>query len=204
MKRLTSRRGAFIAGITAIALAASGVAALAASQTASHPASAPGEQAATVSPGPEREVRAYGLSPSEDKPLFTLANGRSVGIVSNVAAKCLMLSYDGQPAGETCATSAGIAEGQGISVSDECGTSGKNRMEITGLAPEGVVAVLLMSSAGTSQRTAVDDGAFKFDGTNPAQGGPYPTGIEWVGSNGSVIGSASLPVDGDHFCLPTS
>jgi len=77
-------------------------------------------------------------------------------------------------------------------------------MEITGLAPEGAVGVRLISSDGTSQSTSVASGAFRFDGTNPVAGGPYPTGIEWVGNNSNSVGTAGLPVAGDQFCLPTS
>jgi hypothetical protein len=144
------------------------------------------------------------LNASEAKPLFTLANGQRVGLVSNATAKCLVLSFSSRFAGETCATTAEIAEGHGVSIADECATTGKNLMEITGLTPEGVLGVRLISSDGTSRSTSVVDGAFKFDGTNPVASGPYPMGVEWLGSDASRVGTAGLPVAGDQFCEPTS
>ena len=144
------------------------------------------------------------MSSSAAKPLFTLANGERVGLVTNAAAKCLVRSLDGRAAGEMCATTAEIAAGHGISITDECATTGNELMEITGLAPAGAVGVRLISSDGTSQSTSVANGAFEFDGTNPVAGGPYPTGVEWIGSDGDSVGTAGLPVDGDHFCEPTS
>jgi hypothetical protein len=202
MRKLRSGRGPLVAAALTVAIAGSGAAAYAAASSGGTASS--GEQVATVAPGPERELRAYGLSGSEDAPVFTLADGQSVGVVSNGAASCLVRRSGAEWAGETCATTAAIAEGHGVSVSDECGSTGKNLMEIMGLAPEGVAAVVLLSSDGTSQRDTVLDGAFKFDGTNPATGGPYPTGVQWLGSNGSAVGTAPLPVNGEHFCLPTS
>jgi hypothetical protein len=202
MSKMRSRKSLSVAGAIAIALAVSSAAAYAAASSSVN--ASPGERAATVAPGPGRQLRANGLSASDAKPLFTLANGESVGLVANDVAKCLVRSLGSRSAGETCATTAAIAEGHGVSVGDECGSSGKNLMEITGLAPEGAADVRLISSDGTSQTTSVVSGAFKFDGTNPVAGGPYPTGIEWLGSNGSSVGTAGLPVDGDQFCLPTS
>ena len=202
MMTMGSRKSLLVAGAVTTALAVSGAGAYAAAS--SGPDASPGERAASVAPGPERQLRASGLSASEAKPLFTLANGDSVGLVSNAATKCLVRSLGSRFAGETCATTAEIAEGHATSVGDECGSTGKNLMEITGLAPEGVVGVRLISSDGTSRTTSVVGGAFKFDGTNPAAGAPYPTGLEWLGSNGSGVGRAGLPVQGDQFCEPAS
>jgi hypothetical protein len=202
MKKKGSRKSLFFAGTAVAVLAMSGAGAYAAARSTT--AAGPGEQAATVAPGPERQLRSNGLGASEAKPLFTLANGESVGLVSNAATKCLVRSLGGKFAGETCATPSEIAEGHAISISDECGSPGRDLMEITGLVPEGASEVRLISSDGTSQSTSVTSGAFKFDGTNPAPDAPYPTGVEWVGANGSSAGTAGLPVEGDHFCLPTS
>ena len=202
MMKMRSRKSLLVAGTVITALAVSGAGAYAAANSGTN--ASPGEQAATVPPGPERQLRASGLNASEAKPLFTLANGESVGLVSNAVTKCLVRSLGSRFSGETCATAAEIAEGHAVSVGDECGSTGNNLMEITGLAPAGVVGVRLISSDGTSRSTPVVSGAFRFDGTNPVADGPYSTGIEWVGSNGSSVGTAGLPVAGDHFCEPTS
>jgi hypothetical protein len=202
MMKIASRKNLLVAGAVTTALAVSGAGAYAAATSATN--AGPGERAATVVPGPERQLRASGLNASEAKPLFTLANGERVGLVSNAGTKCLVRSLDGRAAGEMCATTVEIAEGHGISITDECATTGDDLMEITGLAPEGAVGVRLISSDGTSQSTAVASGAFRFDGTNPVAGEPYPTGIEWVDSGGGSVGTAGLPVDGDQFCEPTS
>jgi hypothetical protein len=197
-----SRKSLLVAVSAATALAVSGAGAYAAANSGTD--AGPGERAATVAPGPERQLRASGLNSSQAKPLFSLANGERVGLVSNTATKCLVRSLGSRFAGETCATTAEIAEGHGVSVGDECGSTGKNLMEITGLAPNGAVSVRLISSDKTSRSASVVSGAFKFDGTNPVVGGPYPTGLEWVGSDASTLGTAGLPVNGGQFCEPTS
>jgi hypothetical protein len=202
MMKMGSRKSLLVAGAVTTALAVSGAGAYAAASSGTH--AGPGEQAATVPPGPERQLRANGLNASEAQPLFSLANGERVGLVSNAATKCLVRSLGSRFTGETCATTAEIAEGHATSVGDECGSTGKNLMEITGLAPGGVLSVRLISSDGTSRSTPVLSGAFKFDGTNPVAGGPYPTGVEWVGSDAGRVGTAGLPVNGDQFCEPTS
>jgi len=202
MMTIASRKSLLVAGALTTALAVSGAGAYAAANSGTN--AGPGEQAATVAPGPERQLRASGLNPSEAQPLFFLANGERVGLVSNAAAKCLVLNLGSRFVGEMCATTAEIAEGHGVSIADECATTGNNLMEITGLTPEGVLSVRLISSDGTSQNTSVVDGAFKFDATNPAAGAPYPTGVEWLGSDASSVGTAGLPVNGDQFCEPTS
>lgn len=202
MKEKGSRKSLFFAGAVAAILAMSGAGAYAAANSAT--TVSPGEQAATVAPGPERQLRSNGLNASEAKPLFSLANGESVDLVANDQTKCLLRALGSKFAGETCATLSEIAEGHAISISDECGSPGKNLMEITGLTPAGASEVRLISSDGTSQSTSVISGAFKFDDTNPAPDAPYPTGVEWVSANGSSAGTAGLPVEGDHFCEPTS
>lgn len=202
MMRITSPKSLLVAGALATALAVTGAGAYAAASSGSD--AGPGEQAATVAPGPERQLRANGLNASEAQPLFSLANGERIGLVSNAATKCLARSLGSRFAGEMCASTAEIAEGHATSVTDECGPAGKNLMEITGLAPEGVLSVRLISSNGASRTAQVLSGAFKFDGTNPVAGGPYPTGIEWVGSDASRVGTAGLPVQGDEFCEPAS
>jgi hypothetical protein len=201
MSKMHRRKGLMVAGVLAAITAAGGVGAYAATGGTSN--ASPGEQAATVPPGPERLLRANGLSASNAIPVFSLANGDSVGLLTGTNTKCLVRTIGGHVAGESCANAAGIVEGQAISVTDECGTSGKNLMEITGLAPEGTTQVRLKSSDGTSQIVSVVSGAFKVDGTNPGAGDPYPTGVEWVGNNGISGGSAPLPVKGGEFCLPT-
>lgn len=202
MMIMGSRKSLLVAAAIATALAVSGAGAYAAANSGT--GAGPGERAATVTPGPERQLRASGLNASEAQPLFSLANGERVGLVSNAAAKCLVRSLGSRFAGETCATTAEIAEGHATSVGDECGSTGKNLMEITGLAPEGVLGVRLISSDGTSRSTSVLSGAFKFDGTNPVAGGPYPTAVEWIGSAAGRVGTVGLPVNGDQFCEPTS
>ena len=202
MMTMGSRKSLLVAVSVAAALAVSGAGAYAAANSGTD--AGPGERAATVAPGPERQLRASGLNSSEAKPLFSLANGERVGLVSNAATRCLVRSLGSRFAGETCATTAEIAEGDATSVGDECGSTGKNLMEITGLAPEGAVSVRLISSDGASRSTSVVDGAFKFDGTNPVAGGPYPTGLEWVRSDARGLGTAGLPVNGGQFCEPTS
>ena len=142
MMKMGSRKSLLVAGAVTTALAVSGAGAYAAASSGTD--AGPGEQAATVAPGPERQLRASGLNASEAKPLFSLANGERVGLVSNAATKCLVRSLGSRFAGETCATTAEIAEGHAVSVGDECGSTGKNLMEITGLAPEGALSVRLI------------------------------------------------------------
>jgi hypothetical protein len=202
MMKIGSRKSLLVAGALTTALAVSGAGAYAAANSGTD--AGPGEQAATVAPGPERQLRVNGLNASEAQPLFSLANGERVGLVSNAVTKCLVRSLGSRFAGEMCATTAEIAEGHGVSITDECATTGNDLMEITGLAPEGVVSVRLISSDRTARSASVVSGAFKFDGTNPVAGGPYPTGLEWVGSDARRVGTAGLPVAGDQFCEPTS
>jgi hypothetical protein len=188
-------------GATALVAMTGGVGTYAAVASKSSPATNPGQQVALAPPGPERILRAYGATAADATYLFTLANGDTVGLVTATGAKCLVRSRGGAIAGEECAGDPGIVSGQGISITDECGAGSDQRMEITGLAPEGAAAVRLTISDGTAQTTPVVDGAFKFDDTNPGSGDPYPTGVDWV-DNGTTVGSARLPVVGDQFCEP--
>jgi hypothetical protein len=196
------RRPKSLIAASAVAVAVGGVA-YAAADEGGGPNATPLAQLSTGAPGPDHFARADGLNPADAKYVFTLANGVSVAIVGNDLSKCLIRTI-GTRTGDMCASMAGIAEGHAIAVGDECGTSGQNLMEIVGLAPAGAVSARLSSSDGTSQTTPVIDGAFRFDGTNPAESAPYPTGVEWVAPGGTSMGTAaSLPVEGDNFCLPT-
>ena len=187
--------------VTAV-VAISAVVAYAAVGAGSGPTASPLAQLRTGAPGPDRFAGTDGLNPADAKHVFTLANGVSVGIVGNALSKCVIRTIGGRT-GATCASTAAIAEGHGISVGDECGATGRNLMEIVGLAPEGATNVRLRSSDGTSNTTPVIGGAFRFDGTNPVKGAPYPIGVEWEAATGASMGTAALPVEGDNFCLPT-
>jgi hypothetical protein len=192
-------KGPAIVGIAVACVAASGLAAYAAASSGGEPTASEVEQFTKVAPGPGRALRESGLSASNATPAFTLPDGSTVSTVTNGATTCLVRSVQGHD-GATCASPAGIAEGHGISVSDECGTGGDNRMEIIGLAPNGAQNAVLRSSDGTTQSTAVVSGAFMFDATNPAPGAPYPKTVEWLGATGGTMGAAALPVKGDDFC----
>jgi len=157
---------------------------------------------AVLAPGPGHLLRAEGASITKAKQVFTLADGDELSVASGPSGRCLLRRRKGKPAGEACASEDGIEAGHGISVADECGYSGQNRMQITGLAPEGVRTVRLQWSDGTNQETEVIDGAFRFEGHNPAASEPYPTGVQWIAANGSSEESAPLPVNGAEFCLP--
>ncbi len=202
MRRNSVRTRLIVAAAAVMVLAASGVGYAAASDGSTEGAG-PIQQWAEAGPGPGTFARANGLNPSSGTPVFSLSNGQNVSVVVGSAAKCLMRSVDGHVS-ETCGTIAAIDEGQAISVLDECGTDGGNRMEITGLAPDGTASVRLDASDGTDRTTHVVNGAFRFDGTNPAPGSPYPTGVEWLAGTGADVGTAPLPVNGDQFCLPVS
>jgi hypothetical protein len=161
-----------------------------------------GARVAAVTPGPGRLLRAYGFDAHNAVPIFTLANGQDVGLLVDAEAKCLLRTLNGRIAGETCATDAAIPAGEGITVNDECGSTGEHLMEIIGLAPEDASAVRLLISDDKFRTAPTEEGAFKFDATNPEPGRPYPTGVEWVDSAGAGLGTAPLPVSGDEFCPP--
>lgn len=145
---------------------------------------------------PSYEVKAAGLATTTPVHAFTLADGQNVSVASNGAEKCILL----QSGEDRCGEAPEVAEGHTIEVLDECGSSEDNRMEITGLAPEGATSVRLVYSDGSSRTTEVADGAFRFDATNPAAGSPYPTSVQWVGSSAALPATASLPVSGGNFC----
>jgi len=199
--KVLGRPKSLIAGGVLTAAVVIGAVAYAAADRGS-PNASPLEQLKTGSPGPDRFARADGFNPADAKHVFTLADGMSVGILENSGAKCLIRTAGGR-SGDMCASRAAVAEGHGIAVADECGSSGRNVMEIIGLAPDGTASARLRSSDGTSQTTSVIEGAFRFDGTNPVQGAPYPIGVEWLAAGGASVGTAALPVEGDRFCLPT-
>jgi len=163
--------------------------------------STPVEQLAAEPVGQGRFARAYGMSVTEGAEVFTLGNGARISVAETATAKCLFIAKDGD-VGETCDSNVAINEGKAIDVADECGSSGENRMEITGLAPNSAARVRLNLSDGPGGTTPVTDGAFKFDGANPASTAPYPTGVTWIASDGAPAGEAALPVEGDKFCLP--
>jgi hypothetical protein len=196
---MSSRRSRFllvpvlVAGLTA---------AVCAYAFASGDSGSPAEQI-EAHPGPEAFLQAHGVSASESEPAFTLENGQTVSTIHNGQTRCLLHGIGERVTGN-CFSEAEIAEGEAVTVLDECGTSGRNLMEITGLAPDGTGGVRLSHSDGSTEDVAITDGAFKFEGTNPAQGEPYPTSVEWIGENGSSKGTAALPVGEGKFCLPTT
>jgi hypothetical protein len=203
MKRLTRRSGLTLGALIVIALAAIAVGAYAAASADSGTQPSTIESLRAGPAGPGAFARASSLDPAAASPVFALRNGEIVSVVASAAAKCLISKAGARTAGETCDTLAAIDEGKAISVTDECGASGHQLMEVTGLAPEGVMSVRLASSDGSYQTATVVNGSFKFDGTNPAQGAPYPTGVDWIASDGASVGTAPLPVEGDQFCIPT-
>jgi hypothetical protein len=194
-------RRAVIGAAVASCLVAVTVAAYAAADSASSRRGDAMQQLAAGG-GPTRFARAYGLNPQDAVPVFRLRNGQAVAVVGNATAKC-MIRQDGAENAETCDDIEAIDEGQAISVLDECATNGRNLMEITGLAPEGVSAARLLWSDGRTEDAALTQGTFKFDSSNPAPRAPYPTGIAWLEGD-NAVGHAVFPVQGDAFCLPTS
>ncbi len=153
--------------------------------------------------GPDAFLQAHGVSASEAQPAFTLQNGQTVSTIDTAHTRCLLHGI-GKAVTGNCFSEPEVAAGDAVTVADECGTSGNNRMEITGLAPNGTAGVRLSRSDGATEAAAITDGAFKFEGTNPAAGAPYPTSVEWIGSDGGSTGTANLPVSAGKFCLPTS
>ncbi len=142
-----------------------------------------------------------GLDPALAVKLFTLRNGQSVSVLRGASGECLIRGTAGRGA-ETCGTVDAIDAGEEISVFDECGTSGANLMEIMGLAPTGVPTARLVWSDGAHEDTAVTQGVYNFEGTNPASSAPYPVGVVWIDANGAAGGEAVFPVEGNNFCLP--
>jgi hypothetical protein len=202
MKHLERRGALKIGALVALASAAAAVGAFAVAGADSGAQPSPIESLRAGPGGPGVFARASDLNPAAATPVFALRDGRELSVVANASAKCLISKAGARAAGETCDTLAAIDEGKAISVTDECAASGHQLMEVTGLAPEGVTSVRLLSSDGGYQTATVVDGAFKFDGTNPAEGAPYPIGVAWIAS-GTSVGTAKWPVEGDQFCIPT-
>lgn len=180
-------------GIAAMAGSLGGSAADAAAQSATH--------ASAVPAGPGGPALRDAMSATA-VPVFTLANGEQVRVARTASGRCLLGTRGIRRVAAVCASNEQTADGRAITVTDECGYAGESRMEITGLAPEGTSAVKLRYSDDASRETTVNEGAFRFEGTNPAEGDPYPTGVEWLNANGLGEGTAPLPVNGDEFCLP--
>jgi hypothetical protein len=203
MKHLERRSGLTIGALVVLTLAAAVVSAYAVASADSGGQPSAIESLRAGPGGPGVFARASDLNPAAATPVFALRDGREVSVVANSSAECLISKAGARIAGETCDTLAAIDEGKAISVTDECAASSQQLMEITGLAPEGVTSVRLESSDGSYQTATVVDGAFKFDGTNPAEGAPYPTGVAWIAGDGASVGTAQWPVEGDQFCIPT-
>jgi len=202
VRHLTQPKRLAIATTLLSLLAVTAVAAYAAADGGVGSQSTPIQQM-TEAPGPGGLARANGLDPAAATTAFALQNGDTVSVVANGTAKCLIRRRGAATTGETCDTLAAIDQGAAIAVTDECGTSGRNLMEITGLAPESVATARLVSTSGGYRSSDVVNGAFKFDGTNPAPGGTYPTGVAWIARDGAAVGGAALPVHGNEFCIPT-
>jgi hypothetical protein len=191
------RRSFLLVGLATAALVAAGVAVSNALETHSSSTTLTPAQAEAKVKDPSYEVKARGLEAATPTHVFTMANGSDVSVVSNAHGRCIMPQH-GE---DRCGDPVEIAQGQTIEVLDECGARERNRMEITGLAPEGATEADLVYSNGTSLKSSVVDGAFKFDASNPATGGPYPTHVEWLDAARSSLASAGLPVRGDSFCI---
>ncbi len=178
----------------ALVCALSGVGAAAVSAAVSHRASK-----RTGGLGPASEARAIARGPSTATRVFA-ADGLNARVLGDASGRCLALVRAHRES-STCGSFAEIDEGQSIAVADECGSSGQNRMTISGLAPEGSETVRLRFSDESHLDTSVEAGAFVFQGTNPGAEDPYPVGVQWRGSGGTDLGSAELPVEGDRFCI---
>lgn len=153
-------------------------------------------------PGPGHLAHAYGLDPRSASSIVTLGNGDSVGVVTSATARCLIRTRQEQIDNEACVDVDQLTSTRGITVTDECGAAGHRLMEITGLAPDDATTARLLWTNGTAETTAVQEGLFAFEGTNPQPGEPYPTTVEWLGA-ATVIGRAALPVVDGNFCLPS-
>lgn len=200
----SNKRARTTVGIALAMLAVVGATGAYAAVTSSGGAQPPsGAQIAATPSGPGRLVRAYGLDPSLARVVSTLQNGDQVAVVNGPNARCLIREHAGGTASEACEPLSELASVRGITVTDECGSTGNQLMEISGLAPERATAVRLIDNDNTSQTAPVQDGTFKFDGTNPQPNEPYPTAVEWL-TNGRSSGTVLLPVENGQFCLPTS
>lgn len=191
--KLLATAGAIVATVTAGSVTALTTGASSSTQQA----------IATTPAGPYHAARAFGLDTATAKSVFSLHDGDQVALIRGGDARCLLRTREGQLVGEACATSAGVTSGEGITVSDECASTGAQLMEITGLAPEAATAVRLLYTDGTSVTEPVVEGACKFEGHNPRPQAPYATAVQWV-SEGQAGETALLPVRDGQFCLPTS
>lgn len=156
---------------------------------------------ASAATTPSQRRAAAALTAPATTTVFTLADGEQFGVIEIAGQQCLIGRKDGNVVSATCADAAGIAEGNGITVNDECGSSGRNAMTVSGLAPEGATAVRLDMSDGTFRTAPAVHGGFAFEGTNPGPGERYPIGVEWV-TQGARLPVAGWPVAGDQFCVP--
>lgn len=155
------------------------------------------------SPAARSAAKLVYVNPSDARPVVTLKHGRDLSVIISDGAKCVVMRRGVRPVTASCVgahTASGAGEGT-ISVNDECGSAGKNLMEVTGLAPEDASAVRLLMSDGTSHTGSITDGVFSFEGTNPGPQEPYPTGIEWVRGQESTP-AEQWPVAGRQFCEP--
>jgi hypothetical protein len=203
-RQRASRRGRITLGIAVTALAVIGASGAYAAVSSLAGAQAPsGAQIAATPAGPGRLARAYGLDPNIARVVSTLHDGDTVAVLDGPSARCLIRERAGQTSNEACAPLSELTSARAVTVTDECGSAGSPIMEITGLAPEGATAVRLIDNDGSGRTTAVEDGTFKFDGTNPGPNEPYPTAVEWL-TDGQSSGTVLLPVANGQFCLPTS
>ena len=137
------------------------------------------------------------------RPVAVFAGSRlRTSVVSSAGGRCLIRAGK-RARGETCASLAELDSGLAISVNDECGSAGENRMAISGLVPEGVRGARLQLSDESTEPVATQAGAFLFEGFNPTGTQAYPVDVQWLDEEGHQMGTASLPVRGDEFCIPT-
>jgi hypothetical protein len=183
-----------------VALLVSAIAAGAAAYALASTGGTPVEQL-QANPGPEAFLQANGVNASEAEAAFTLEDGQTVSVINNGSTRCLLHGVGTRKTGR-CYQPGEVSEGVALSVYDECGSGEKDLMEITGLAPDGTTGVRLNSSDGTSQETTLIDGAFKFEGTNPAHDAPYPTTVQWI-TDGAASSAVALPVNDHEFCVPS-
>jgi len=186
---------------TALAALAAALATAAAAYASPGTSSTPAGPNSEPPAGAQTPLGRYGLHLADLTPAATLPGGETLDVATNSQGKCLLGEREGRPLSETCASTSGIARGEGITVNDECAPSGKQRMTIAGLAPENTTSVRLRISDGTSRSATVQNGTFGFEGTNPTSNGPYPTGVEWVSPSTSTP-VAEWPVDGNQYCEP--
>ncbi len=199
LRALRTRRPRLALVALAVLLGTVGLGTYAAISAADESEQAPVEALQAEPAGKGRFARAYGMTVAEGSEVFTLANGAKISVAKTASAECLFAAK-GESTGETCDSNAAIDQGKAIAVTDECGTSGEHRMEITGLAPAEAAKARLNISDSTTESTSVQGGAFRFEGTNPGEASPYPISVTWLRANNSEVTTAALPVEGDEFC----